>query len=96
MSLDDLDDCQPGWDMSCGRCKACKRRDAQARERRMQERGRAHPECTWCEGSGLRDDTLGNSKTCFCMWDEEYKARLDAVAAARIEAETKQLTDWDL
>lgn len=87
--LSQVEDCNPGYDMSCGRCKACRRRD----------RGmRGHPECLTCAGSGFRDDTLGNSKTCWCTWDEKLIAELDQIAEInkRRLTDQNQMTDWDL
>ncbi len=65
----------------------------------MHERGRPHPDCPYCDGSGLRENTLGNSTTCFCTWDEKWISELETAAAKRRLAkllEKEQLTDWDL
>lgn len=57
------------------------------------------PDCIYCDGTGYRENTLGNLDDCFCRWDKKYIAELAENRKQRELAallEKEQMTDWDL
>lgn len=58
-----------------------------------------HPDCHYCDGTGLRENRYGGRESCSCNdprseWYQDLeKARQKRIADL---LEKEQLTDWDL